>query len=256
MKKFTLFSMAAMLLLSGQAPAQDKTDYPPSASTEVFDFTPWKESTILELFVKAMNEGRNYPSAEEWTEAGFNLDLEFSRSHVRPRDIIEDASKNVVPEVYAKRRLWMNMPTGQGDLVGGYPSSLFNNDTFSMWNYVNLYGAWNHSPFQAPGSWADAAHKNGTDMFSGIKFFDTTGGRGQTATEYINLISTKNPDGSFRYVDAFINVLKFFGLDGINYNWEDTGYNNETVIAFHQALYKRAAELNAEFNLQMQQNSD
>lgn len=25
---------------------------------------------------------------------------------------------------------------------------------------------------------------------------------------------------------------------------EDTGYNNETVIAFHQALYKRAAELN------------
>ena len=109
MKKFTLFSMAAMLLLSGQAPAQDKTDYPPSASTEVFDFTPWKESTILELFVKAMNEGRNYPSAEEWTEAGFNLDLEFSRSHVRPRDIIEDASKNVVPEVYAKRRLWMNM---------------------------------------------------------------------------------------------------------------------------------------------------
>ena len=40
MKKFTLFSMAAMLLLSGQAPAQDKTDYPPSASTEVFDFTP------------------------------------------------------------------------------------------------------------------------------------------------------------------------------------------------------------------------
>mgnify|MGYP003182032361 CR=1 FL=1 len=31
MKKFTLFSMAAMLLLSGQAPAQDKTDYPPSA---------------------------------------------------------------------------------------------------------------------------------------------------------------------------------------------------------------------------------
>lgn len=244
MKKFTLFSMAAMLLLSGQAPAQDKTDYPPSASTEVFDFTPWKESTILELFVKAMNEGRNYPSAEEWTEAGFNLDLEFSRSHVRPRDIIEDASKNVVPEVYAKRRLWMNMPTGQGDLVGGYPSSLFNNDTFSMWNYVNLYGAWNHSPFQAPGSWADAAHKNGTDMFSGIKFFDTTGGRGQTATEYINLISTKNPDGSFRYVDAFINVLKFFGLDGINYNWEDTGYNNKTVIAFHQALYKRAAELN------------
>ena len=35
MKKFTLFSMAAMLLLSGQAPAQDKTDYPPSASRSV-----------------------------------------------------------------------------------------------------------------------------------------------------------------------------------------------------------------------------
>lgn len=242
MKKITLFCTAMAFLLSGHVQAQGEADYPASASKEIFNFTPWNEETILELFVNAIKDGRKCPTAKEWEEAGFNLDLEFSRSHVRPREIMEDASKNVVPEVFPTRRLWMNMPTGQGDMVGGYPSSLFNNDVFSMWNYVNLYGAWNHSPFQAPGSWADAAHKNGTDMFSGIKFFDTTGGRGQTATEYINLISRKDGD-NFRYVDAFLYALKFFGLDGINYNWEDYGYNNETVIAFHQALYKRAGEL-------------
>lgn len=243
MKKITVFSMAmAMFLSSGHLQAQGEVDYPASASTEVFDFTPWNEETILELFVHAIQNGRNCPTAQEWEAAGFNLDLEFSRSHVRPRDIMEDVSKNIVPEVFPTRRLWMNMPTGQGDLVGGYPSSLFNNDVFSMWNYVNLYGAWNHSPFQAPGSWADAAHKNGTDMFSGIKFFDTTGGRGQTSEAYMELISRKDGD-NFRYVDAFLYALKFFGLDGINYNWEDVGYNDPTVVAFHQALYKRAAEL-------------
>ena len=38
-----------------------------------------------------------------------------------------------------------------------------------------------------------------------------------------------------------INCLMYFGADGINYNWEDTGYTNETTIAFNKALYKEAA---------------
>lgn len=243
MKKITLFSMAAMFCLAGtNVQAQNSFQAPESASTEVFDFTPWDERTILELFVTAIQDGRKYPTQEEWEAAGFNIDLEFSRSHVRQRAIMEDANKLLNKDINPIRRLWMNIPTGQGESVGGYPSTLFHNDVYSMWNYTNLFGAWNHSPFQAPGSWADAAHKNGTSMFSGIKFFESWT-PGSTADDYIELITTKNEDGSLRYVDAFLYALMYFGLDGINYNWEDRGYTDEEVVTFHQALYKRAKEI-------------
>lgn len=241
MKKFTVFGAALLLGTAVNVQAQDVT-YPASASTEIFDFAPWDDDQLLVLFAKAADEGRKYPTKEEFEAAGFNLDLEFSRSHVRPAAIMEDADKNIVPDVYPTRRLWMNIPTGQGDLIGGYPSAEFHNDVYSMWNYTNLYGAWNHSILQAPGSWADAAHKNGTHMFSGIKFFEswTPGG---TSSEYVKFITTKNEDGSFRYVDALLNALIYLGLDGINYNFEDEGYKNADVMAFHKALYKRAEEI-------------
>ena len=139
MKKFTVFAAAvALCCLAGNVQAQEP-EYPASASTDVFDFTPWNDDKLLELFANAADEGRKYPTKEEFEAAGFNLDLEFSRSHVRPAAIMEDAAKNIVDDVYPTRRLWMNIPTGQGDLIGGYPSAEFNNDVYSMWNYTNVY---------------------------------------------------------------------------------------------------------------------
>lgn len=239
MKKFTVFGAALLLGLAVNVQAQE-VEYPASASTDLFDFTPWDNEALLKLFADAADEGRKYPTPEEFEAAGFNLDLEFSRSHVRPATIMEDSAKNIVEGVYPTRRLWMNIPTGQGDLIGGYPSAEFHNDVYSMWNYTNLYGAWNHSILQAPGSWADAAHKHGTHMFSGIKFFESWG---TTSGEYIKFITTKNEDGSFRYVDALLNALLYLGLDGINYNFEDQGYRETDVVNFHKALYKRAKEI-------------
>ena len=131
MKKFTVCGAAvALCCLAGNVQAQEP-EYPASASTEVFDFTPWNDDKLLLLFAQAADEGRKYPTKEEFEAAGFNLDLEFSRSHVRPAVIMEDAAKNIVADVYPTRRLWMNTPTGQGESVGGYPSSEFHSDVFS-----------------------------------------------------------------------------------------------------------------------------
>ena len=110
-----------------------------------------------------------------------------------------------------------------------------------MWNYTNLFGAWNHGLFQAPGSWADAAHKNGTDIMSGIKFFDTTGNPGGVdASGWLPILKAKNPDGTFKYARPMIYMLQYLGLDGINYNWEAGNYGDREVIAFHQNLYEIA----------------
>lgn len=75
---------------------------------------------------------------------------------------------------------------------------------------------------------------------SGIKFFESwTPGIG--AGEWMNIITAKNSDGTFKYVKPMINCLMFFGSDGINYNWEDSGYGDPDIIAFHKALHKEAA---------------
>ena len=216
---------------------------PASASTEIYDFAGFGDEALLNLFYNALQDGRNYPSAAEFQAAGIQAgDIAFVRSHMRKRPILDRADR-IVAKTYETRNLWMNIPMGVGSGGdAGYPSDAFHSDVFSMWNYTNVFGSWNHSIFQAPGSWVDAAHKNGTDIYSGIKFFDTTGNPGGVgAGGWMGVITQKNADGSFKYVKPLINCLMFFGSDGINYNFEAAGYSDPDVIAFHKALYQEAA---------------
>ena len=228
MKKILVSLM--MLLAVGIAKAQS-----------LYDFTGFGDAQLLNLFYNALQQGRNYPTAAEFEAAGIQqADIAFVRSHVRRADIMSRADR-VVPSTYENRNLWMNIPMGSGKGGdAGYPTANFASDVFSMWNYTNLFGSWNHSIFQAPGCWVDAAHKNGTDIMSGIKFFDTTGGRTGDANSYVSMITIKNDDGTYRYVKPLINCLLFFGSDGINYNFEASGYDDSDVVAFHKALYKEA----------------
>ena len=224
----------------GSAQPAAAQEYDASASREIFDFSPFTDSGILNLFYNAQQAGREVPTREEFEAAGFNMmDIEFARSHVRPREIIYDQDKQLLSNVKNTRRLWLNIPMGTARGIGGYPGTNAGDDTYSIWNYTHLFGSWNHSLFQAPGAWIDAAHQNGTDIFSGIKFFESwTPGSGDQA--YSKLVTEKNADGSFKYVKPLISALQFFGSDGINYNWEDASYANEDIVAFHKALYKEA----------------
>ena len=61
MKKFTVCGAAvALCCLASNVQAQEP-EYPASASTEVFDFTPWNDDKLLLLFAQAADEGRNSP---------------------------------------------------------------------------------------------------------------------------------------------------------------------------------------------------
>ncbi|MCM1348807.1 MAG: T9SS type A sorting domain-containing protein [Firmicutes bacterium] len=239
MKKTTLFGaafFAAMSVMTPQMMAQEI----PSASTTVYDFSGWDGRNMLKLFAAAADEGRAYPTKAEFEAAGIYLDLEFARSHTRYQPIIaQSAETNLVPDVFATRRLWMNLPTGAGKGTGGYPTGEFASDVYTMWNYTHVFGSWNHGFMQAPGSWVDAGHKNGTYMYSGIEFFDYASGN-QSA--YTDFIAEKKANGEYKYLDAVLNCLLFLGQDGINYNFEQ-GAPNDKLVAFHSALYKRAKEI-------------
>ena len=240
-KKSTMKALILAGLLCGASSSISAQTTPGSTSTTIYDFAGFNDQKMLELFEKIDKQGRKFPTTQELKDAGLYDEIEFVRSHVRKRQIL-DRSDRLNQNTYQERDLFMNIPAGAGSTIGGYPSKDFASDNFSMWNYTNLFGSWNHGLFQAPGSWVDAAHKNGTDIMSGIKFFDTTGGRGGYATGWVNFIKTKNDNGDFKYTRPLIHLLQFLGMDGINYNFEASGYNDEEVVKFHQSLYKYANE--------------
>ena len=242
-KKSTMKMLLLAGLLCGAPSTMSAQTNTGSTSTTIYDFSKFGDQSLLELFEKAEKAGRKFPTKQELIDAGIYDEIEFVRSHVRKRQIL-DREDRLVSNTYKERDLFMNIPAGAGSTIGGYPSKDFASDNFSMWNYTNLFGSWNHGLFQAPGSWADAAHKNGTDIMSGMKFFDTTGGRGGHATGWVNFIKTKNDDGTFKYTRPLIHLLQFLGMDGINYNFEADGYSDSDVVKFHQSLYKYANQVN------------
>lgn len=238
MKKYLLAFVCA--LFTGGAFAQ----YAPSASTQVYDLSKFGDD-ILDVFYAALQDGRKYPTMEEFAAFGVDpIELNFVRSHVRPQSILLDHSKDINQDVTAGRPLWMNVPLGIGKTQGGYPNTNPGDDTFTGWNYTRIFGSWNNGLFHAPAVLTDAGHKHGTDVYSGIKFFDTTGGRGEGASYWMKVLATKDASGygGYKYVEPLINALMYFGQDGINYNWEDAGYTNADVVGFHQACYKLAKE--------------
>ena len=242
-KKSTMKMLLLAGLLCGAPSTMSAQTDTGSTSTTIYDFANFNDQKLLDLFASALEKGRKFPTTQELKDAGLYEELEFVRSHVRKREILSRQDR-LVGDTYRERDLFMNIPAGAGSTIGGYPSKDFASDNFSMWNYTNLFGSWNHGLFQAPGSWADAAHKNGTDIMSGIKFFDTTGGRGGHATGWVDFIKTKNTDGTFKYTRPLIHLLQFLGMDGINYNFEARGYDDSEVIKFHQSLYQYANQVN------------
>ena len=237
-KKSTLSAWIIAAMMAMAPVGVTAQTYSSTASTQVFDLSKLGDQTLLEHFAELLDNGKKYPTDADLTAWGIKDEVEFIRSHVRKR-AIESRADRLLQDTYENRNLFMNIPGGAGKNLGGYPSKTFANDNFSMWNYTNLFGAWNYGLFQAPGSWADAAHRNGTSIFAGIKFFDhTTGG---AANSWASFIMTRNSDGSFRYTHPIINCMRFLGFDGINYNWESTNkYQDPDNIAFHKELYKIA----------------
>lgn len=240
MKKHYIAALAlACAFSSAPVVAQE---YSPTATEEIYDFSGFDTKKMLDLFYAAHQDGRKYPTMEEFEAAGIQAsDIAFVRSHVRRAQIMSRADR-LVEKTYETRNLWANFPmdVGSGG-AAGYPSDKFAADVYSMWQYTNLFGSWNHSFFQAPGAWVDAAHRNGTDIFSGIAFFESWTGDGDKT--YSAMITEKDANGDFIYVKPLINCLMFFGSDGINYNWEDNSYTNADIVKFHKQLWVYAKEV-------------
>ena len=216
-----------------------------AGAKDFYEFDNVTAETVLKLFLQAKEAGRNYPTLEEFQSIGVSAaDIEFIRSHVRRSELVNPDDR-LNPSLYKDRQVFMCTPMGNGSQGShGYPGNTFGKtDVWTMWNYTASFGSWNHGFFQAPGSWADAAHKNGARLMTGQMFFEEAFG-GASDAPWVNFIAQKDASGNYKYVEPMINALMYFGHDGIVYNWEASRYSNADVVAFHKALYKKAKERN------------
>ncbi len=245
MKKILVLALSASILGAEPMVAQTpQTGNAPSASKELYNFKKHDALKMIKYFKDLNDQGKKFPTVADFQKE-FGVNVELLRSHVRKAKVL--GWKNGDPLGYGRREgrtVFMNLPTGKGSKLGGFPSGQFDNDPYTLWQYTDLFGAWNHSFFQAPGSWATTAHKHGVDMMSGITFFDTTGNPGGVGSEsYTTEVLKKDATGKFLYVKPLIHILMYLGLDGINYNWEASGWDKPDVVAFHRELRDYAKEL-------------
>lgn len=206
----------------------------------------WSPSDILQVFYDVIKDGRQFPEETDWESHGFTMeDVAFNISHVRQRSRIKagtgDHSVNSTSYWKQNRQLYLNTPAGtEKNSFNGYPNAGAVDDIFSMWNYVDLHGSWNHSFGHTPGAWMDAAHKNGASMSAGLIFVD---GNFETARAFWMATDNTEPSG-YKWVRAVIAMLQYFGQDGFTINQEPSSSTaNNAWKAFGTALFNRAAEV-------------
>lgn len=124
------------------------------------------------------------------------------------------------------------------------PDGVYDAEVFSMWPYVTHWGDWSAPLGRVPGAFLDVAHKNGVAVSSlaaipwgNIQTNDLKNWR----TMLINLSSQADKAAQF---------LSYYGVDGLGYNSEFTGFTGTYISKlrqFHIDLYKKMHETNPLF---------
>lgn len=211
---------------------------PVNAQTKYFNWNDQEPDILLEMFKNGI------PS-----DISTLQDLEFKRSHTRFKSIIVDQEGQLDNSINPKRSIFFNCPIGRSSDYSGMPSGVFDQDVFSMWQYIKVHGNWSNQWFTAPAAYVDAAHKHGVSVLSSWFFpWDHQFKPGQTKEQdsysyRVEQMLKKDADGNFIYAEPLINILMYFGLDGINYNYEaNTNEATADLKAFHARLYEIAKE--------------
>lgn len=198
----------------------------------------------------------------EWNTTGgvgvYTDDDNFFISRVKPRARFYNAAtqvnKNLKPwwtfteptdgtetakyGVNYSKKLLMWTPIGStNDVNSPYtiiPDGLFNEEMFTMWQYVTTWGAWNCDFMRVPGNFVDVAHKNGVAVTTqaspsyGLRLdgYDKNWKYDENRN-WLSAFTDMNTNSS-----EVLSYLDWYGYDGIGYNseWLPVGGNGEFDI--------------------------
>ena len=108
------------------------------------------------------------------------------------------------------------------------PNGIWDQEVFSMWSYVDHFGDWTAPYGWAPGAFSDVAHKNGVAV-SGVASVPWGGISGDWKTCFQGMERLD--------AQAVGKFLHYFGVDGLGYNSEWSGYDPEPGLTnLHNGL--------------------
>ena len=204
-------------------------------------------------YITYIDGGKSFQEYFPTWEPGTQLseDENFFISRVKIKDRFVNRNTQVVSnEKNNQRKFSMCVPMGISDTYWQtLPRYVMDGDNFSMWSYVDSQGGWSTSWIRAVGAYSDVCHKNGVANSGGVIFFDSWGGDNTGPQAIVNMLVTKNSDGSFKYLDKFIKFLRYYGIDGVTFNPEGTIQNAPLLQDFIAEVVEKAPEYGWQFHV-------
>lgn len=205
-------------------------------------------STDLYEILDAWEPGTPPPGTDEF-------DDQFYISRVRPLERIVDGDYQVNSTVDKNRKLMLWLPMDDPSATWkALPRYSFEGDNFSMWSYTDIHGNWSAPWMRATAGLADVAHKNGVKIgvVNGIPWAASVAATifNQHGKVFYRLF-TKNSDGTYKYTEKLVKLMKYYGIDGLGVNSEfntTTDFMNN-LIAFVRDCKIKAKAIDWEFQL-------
>ena len=219
--------------------AQRTPEHPldiPEGSTDLF--------TILETW----NPGTPPPGTNAF-------DDQFYISRVRPLSRIVDGDYQVKPTLDRNRKLAMWVPLDDPSVKWkALPRYSFEGDNFGMWSYVDIHGNWTAPWLRVSAGLTDVAHKNGVKV-GAVYSIPWAASVSATQTNAYGKVFyrmfEKNGDGTYKYAQKLVKLMKYYGIDGLGCNSEfysNTAFMN-SLIDFVKVCKTEAKNIDWEFQL-------
>ena len=205
-------------------------------------------------YVEYISGGRSFAEYfPSWTPGQeLSADENFFISRVRLKDRFVNRASQVVPDNAAnnQRKFSLCTPMGISDTYWQtLPRGVMDGDNFGMWSYIDFQDGWSQSWIRNVGAYSDVCHKNGVQNSGGVVFFDSWGGDNSGSNAVVNMLTTKNSDGTFKYLDKFVQFLRYYGIDGVTFNPEGKVPNAATLQDFFIAVREKCASYGMKFHV-------
>lgn len=205
-------------------------------------------------YVEYITGGQKFTDYFPTWEPGKQLseDENFFISRVKFKERFINRNSQVVPDndYNNQRKFSLCTPMGISDTYWQtLPRGVMDGDTFGMWSYIDYQDGWSQSWIRNVGAYSDVCHKNGVQNSGGVVFFDSWGGDNTDSGKTVNLITQKNSDGSWKYLDKFMQFLRYYGVDGVTFNPEGTVPNAAALQDFFADCHKWADEHGTKFHV-------
>lgn len=201
--------------------------------------------------IEVGNGGTSF-RVSSWTAGtNYSADDNFFISRVKPKARFYNANTQVNPDFkpwwmfdksatgtidytkYSKKLLmWTPIGSKNSTPYTTIPNGLFNEEMFSMWQYVSTWGTWTDVFMRVPGNFVDVAHKNGVAVTTQISPAWNSN-LADSKSDWWSVIDNMSSNSA-----KTLSYLDWYGLDGFGYNseWSSSTTNNSSKLAVIENL--------------------